>query len=64
MLLNVSLLSDRRLVNNILNLEMLDSGKMRLNLELCDINIMVEKSNGNSATNSATEEHGNFLQHT
>ncbi|MCZ2204979.1 PAS domain S-box protein [Cylindrospermopsis raciborskii] len=33
-----------RLVNNILNLEMLDSGKMRLNLELCDINIMVKKA--------------------
>ena len=33
-----------RLVNNILNLEMLDSGKMRLNLELCDINIMVKQA--------------------
>ncbi|TPX28939.1 PAS domain S-box protein [Cylindrospermopsis raciborskii] len=33
-----------RLVNNILNLEMLDSGKMRLNLELCDINIMVQQA--------------------
>ncbi|QNP29050.1 PAS domain S-box protein [Cylindrospermopsis curvispora] len=32
------------LVNNILNLEMLDSGKMRLNLELCDINIMVKQA--------------------
>ncbi|WP_235528888.1 PAS domain S-box protein [Cylindrospermopsis sp. CR12] len=33
-----------RLVNNILNLEMLDSGKMKLNLELCDINIMVKQA--------------------
>jgi PAS domain S-box-containing protein len=33
-----------RLVNNILNLEMLDSDKMRLNLELCDINIMVKQA--------------------
>ncbi|WP_219725745.1 sensor histidine kinase, partial [Cylindrospermopsis raciborskii] len=33
-----------RLVNNILNLEMLDSGKMRLNLKLCDINIMVKQA--------------------
>ncbi|QNP29051.1 PAS domain S-box protein [Cylindrospermopsis curvispora] len=33
-----------RLVNNILNLEMLDSGKMRLNLKVCDINIMVKQA--------------------